>query len=185
MLRYLPTFSFRFFSSLISVKESYRPKPQLITWSILSSALPPKLNFQGIWRDKTPTPKTLIQKMLPKPQNPNPKTQKSVAFHTLAYCPWHSERIPSRGLHEEKLQVLGMSEVLSTHRVELEGVDYLDWSNIYLLCMGNSVTAMASLVAVLIFNCSHASSCSTLFSNSACTIQQAVFDKHTMHQTTW
>ena len=51
--------------------------------------------------------------------------------------------------------------------------------------MGNSVKAMASLVAVLIFNCSHASSCSTLFSNSACTIQQAVFDKHTMHQTTW
>ena len=30
-----------------------------------------------------------IQKVLPKPQ-----TQKSVAFHTLAFCQWHSDRIP-------------------------------------------------------------------------------------------
>ena len=50
----------------------------------------------------------------------------------------------ARGQHEEKLQVSGMSvEVISTHRVELEGVDYFDWSNIYLLWMGNSVKAMS------------------------------------------
>ena len=42
--------------------------------------------------DKTPTPETPIQKMLS--QNPNPQTQKSVAFHTLAFCPWHYDRIP-------------------------------------------------------------------------------------------
>ena len=30
-----------------------------------------------------------IQKVLPKPQ-----TQKSVAFYTMAFCPWHSDRIP-------------------------------------------------------------------------------------------
>ena len=36
--------------------------------------------------DKTPTPKTPIQ-------NPEPQTQKSVAFHTLAFCQWHYDRI--------------------------------------------------------------------------------------------
>ena len=30
-----------------------------------------------------------IQKVIPKPQ-----TQKSVVFHTSAFCPWHSDRIP-------------------------------------------------------------------------------------------
>ena len=27
-------------------------------------------------------------------KNPKPQTHKSVAFHTLAFCPWHSDRIP-------------------------------------------------------------------------------------------
>ena len=30
-------------------------------------------------------------KILTQPQNPNPQTQKSVAFHTLAFYLWHSD----------------------------------------------------------------------------------------------
>ena len=44
--------------------------------------------------DKTSTPKTPMQKMLSQLQNPDTQTQKSVAFHTVAFCPWHSERMP-------------------------------------------------------------------------------------------
>ena len=39
-------------------------------------------------------PKPQYKKCLPKPLNPNPQTHKSVAFHKLAFCPWHSDRIP-------------------------------------------------------------------------------------------
>ena len=38
-----------------------------------------------------PSSKTPVQKMLP--PTIKPLTQKSVAFHTLAFCPWHSDRI--------------------------------------------------------------------------------------------
>ena len=49
--------------------------------------------------DKTPMtkchcPKPLYKKCSPQPQNTNPQTRKSGAFHTLAFCPWHSDRIP-------------------------------------------------------------------------------------------
>ena len=40
---------------------------------------------------KTPTLNTPIQKLLFQLQNP--KTQKSVVFHTLTFCLWHSDRI--------------------------------------------------------------------------------------------
>ena len=42
--------------------------------------------------DRKPTPKPQIPKML----SPTSKlqTQKSVAFHTLAFCLWHHDRIP-------------------------------------------------------------------------------------------
>ena len=50
-------------------------------------------------RDKTPMtkcqhPKPQHKKCSPQPQNPYLLTQKTVAFHTLAYCPWHYDRIP-------------------------------------------------------------------------------------------
>ena len=41
---------------------------------------------------KMPSPKTLIHKMLA--PTPNPKINKSVAFHTLVFCLWHPDRIP-------------------------------------------------------------------------------------------
>ena len=52
-------------------------------------------------RDKTPLTKCHCRKPqykrmrtpTPKPQPPDPE-HKSVAFHTLAFCPWHSDRIP-------------------------------------------------------------------------------------------
>ena len=40
-----------------------------------------------------PSSKTPVQKMLP--PTIKPLTQKSVAFHTLAFCPWHFDRIPN------------------------------------------------------------------------------------------
>ena len=43
--------------------------------------------------DKMPLPKTSIQKILT--PTPKPQTHKSVASHTLAFCPWHSDRILS------------------------------------------------------------------------------------------
>ena len=33
------------------------------------------------------------RKCSPQPHNPNPQTQKSVPFHTLAFCLWHYDRI--------------------------------------------------------------------------------------------
>ena len=49
--------------------------------------------------DKTPMtkchcPKPQYKKCTPQPQNPNPQTHKSVAFHTLTFSPWHSDWIP-------------------------------------------------------------------------------------------
>ena len=54
-------------------------------------------------RDKTPMakchcPKPQYKKCSPQPQNPKPQTHESVAFHTLAFCLWHSDRIPDDAL---------------------------------------------------------------------------------------
>ena len=43
---------------------------------------------------KKPLSKTPIQKMLA--PTPKPQTHRSVVFHTLAFCSWHSERIPKK-----------------------------------------------------------------------------------------
>ena len=45
-------------------------------------------------RDKTPMTKRQHTKPRYKKCSPNPQTQKSVAFHTLAFYPWHYDRIP-------------------------------------------------------------------------------------------
>ena len=41
--------------------------------------------------DKEATPKTQMQKMR---SQPKPQTQKSVAFHTLAFCPDNAPNLP-------------------------------------------------------------------------------------------
>ena len=45
--------------------------------------------------DKMPLPKTPIQKMLA--PTVKSQTRKSVAYHTLAFCPWHSDQILHAG----------------------------------------------------------------------------------------
>ena len=44
---------------------------------------------------KRQRPEPHYNKYSPQPQNPNPQTQKSVAFHALAFCLWQSDQIPS------------------------------------------------------------------------------------------
>ena len=59
--------------------------------------------FELFWSDTTITATNSKSKnpntknSLPNPENPTPKpqTQKSVAFHTLAFCPWHFDQLGS------------------------------------------------------------------------------------------
>ena len=54
------------------------------------------------------------------PQNPKPQTQKSVAFHTLAFFPWHYDRIPCQVLTLKVIDSLQMGAAVNsdqTHRV--------------------------------------------------------------------
>ena len=66
--------------------------------SMLSYSSISKAKQKASW-DKTPMtkchcPKPQYKKCTPQPQNPNPQTHKSVAFHTLTFSPWHSDWIP-------------------------------------------------------------------------------------------
>ena len=65
-------------------------------------------------------PKPQCKKCSLQPQNPNPQTQKSVAFHTLAFCPWHSGRI-SKGNY-------GLATEANSHSSQKPATLYLNLS---------------------------------------------------------
>ena len=61
-----------------------------------------------------------ITKNASQPQNPKPQTQKSVAFHTLAFCLWHYDRIPCEVLTLKVIDFFQMGAAVNsdqTHRV--------------------------------------------------------------------
>ena len=60
-----------------------------------------------------PLSKAPIQKNAhpnPKTPTPRPRTHKSVAFYTLAFCPWHSDRIFSYGAYDNRSHALHIGD---------------------------------------------------------------------------
>ena len=83
-----------------------------IYWSLpTESLIPGATTYRS--RDKIQ-----LQKMLS--QTPKPQTQKSVAFHTLAFCPWHYDLIPNIHLHVSRSSMYGdVWYILQTERTWL------------------------------------------------------------------
>ena len=83
------------------------------------------------------------KKCPPKPLNPNPLTQNSVAFHTPAFCPWHSDRIPlviphrfwtSKNMNWNGLPGTHAMTSLYTENITDLMVNLLKWSKIASYC---------------------------------------------------